>query len=64
MQSDFELKMQELQHDHKRVLATVTADHKAEINRLNESAERKVELLRQEMTIIKQKALDEMSAKH
>lgn len=64
MQSDFELKMQELQRDHKTVLATMTADHRAEIDRLNESAERKVELLRQEMTMSKQKALDEMAAKH
>jgi len=64
MQSDFELKIQELHRDHKTVLATMNAEHRAEIDRFNESAERKLELLRQEMSLSKQKALDEMTAKH
>jgi hypothetical protein len=42
----------------------MNAEHRAEIDRLNESAERKLELLRQEMSLSKQKALDEMTAKH
>lgn len=52
-----------MQRDHQTMLQSLKADHKQELDRLNESADRKLELLKQEMAMSKQKALDELTAK-
>lgn len=59
----YEQQIKDLQREHQTFIQNLKADHKQELDRLGMGADQRLELLRQEMTMDKNKAIEELNSK-